>query len=74
MFKRKRIGFFGAGNMAEALAKGLLAAGVPQEALLASDLAEARRKGNRDVRRRPQGAARMEKELEAVRKILEGKK
>lgn len=46
--KGKRIGFFGAGNMAEALARGLLSAGVPAKMLLASDLAEARRKLFRD--------------------------
>jgi pyrroline-5-carboxylate reductase len=40
----KRIGFFGAGNMAEALARGLLAAGTPVSSIIASDVAEARRK------------------------------
>jgi len=40
----KRIGFFGAGNMAEALARGLLSGGVPADSLIASDVAEARRK------------------------------
>ena len=40
----KRIGFMGAGNMAEALARALLAAGLPPESISASDVAEARRK------------------------------
>lgn len=40
----RKIGFFGAGNMAEALSKGLISSGVPREALFASDLAEGRRK------------------------------
>lgn len=40
----KKIGFLGAGNMAEALARGLLASGVDPELLLASDLSEKRRK------------------------------
>lgn len=40
----KRIGFFGAGNMAEALARGLLSGGVPPAAIVASDVVEARRK------------------------------
>jgi pyrroline-5-carboxylate reductase len=39
----KRIGFFGAGNMAEALVRALLAAGVPAADIIASDVAEARR-------------------------------
>lgn len=42
--KSKHIGFFGAGNMAEALAKGLLAGKMPAANLLACDLKEARRK------------------------------
>lgn len=40
----KRIGFFGAGNMAEALARGLLSGGVPATDIIVSDLSEARRK------------------------------
>jgi len=40
----KHIGFLGAGNMAEALARGLLAGGVPPSLLLACDVAEPRRK------------------------------
>ncbi len=39
----RRIGFLGAGNMAEALARGLLSGGVAPSGLIASDLAEARR-------------------------------
>ncbi|MCD6405366.1 MAG: pyrroline-5-carboxylate reductase [Planctomycetes bacterium] len=44
LLEGKRIGFFGAGNMAEALARGLVSSGIPAERLFASDLAEARRK------------------------------
>jgi len=44
LLEGKRIGFLGAGNMAEALARALLAAGVPASAMTASDIAEARRK------------------------------
>jgi pyrroline-5-carboxylate reductase len=44
MLEGKRIGFFGAGNMTEALARGLLSSGVPKDALFASDLKEKRRK------------------------------
>ncbi|MHC4713768.1 MAG: pyrroline-5-carboxylate reductase [Planctomycetota bacterium] len=44
MLEGKRIGFFGAGNMAEALVSGLVLAGMPKEALIASDLKEDRRK------------------------------
>lgn len=43
MLEGKKIGFFGAGNMAEALCRGLLSAGVPAKELFASDLAEDRR-------------------------------
>ena len=39
----RRIGFIGAGAMAEALAGGLLASGVARERLLASDVDEGRR-------------------------------
>lgn len=45
MLGERRIGFVGAGAMAEALAGGLLASGVGRERLLASDLDESRRKG-----------------------------
>ena len=45
MLGQRRIGFVGAGAMAEALAGGLLASGVARERLLASDVDEARRKG-----------------------------
>jgi pyrroline-5-carboxylate reductase len=41
----RRIGFIGAGAMAEALAGGLVAAGVGREQLLASDVDPARRRG-----------------------------
>jgi pyrroline-5-carboxylate reductase len=40
----KRIGFIGCGAMAQALAGGLLAAGIPADHLRGSDLAEAQRK------------------------------
>ncbi len=40
----RRIGFIGAGAMAEALAGGLLASGVARERILASDVDEARRR------------------------------
>jgi len=40
----KRVGFFGAGNMAEALAGGLISQGMGKEFLIASDLKEDRRK------------------------------
>lgn len=48
MLEGKRIGFFGAGNMAEALAKGLISAGFAKEAIIASDLKEDRRKHFRE--------------------------
>jgi pyrroline-5-carboxylate reductase len=41
----QRIGFIGGGAMAEALAGGLIAAGVPPARILASDVDPARRKG-----------------------------
>jgi pyrroline-5-carboxylate reductase len=44
MLEGRRIGFVGAGAMAEALAGGLLAAGVARERLLASDVDGARRR------------------------------
>lgn len=40
----KRVGFMGAGNMAEALARALFAAGFTKDASIASDVSEARRK------------------------------
>ncbi|MFQ5514279.1 MAG: pyrroline-5-carboxylate reductase [Myxococcota bacterium] len=40
----KRVGTLGAGNMAEAILRGLLRAGLPAECLLASDPLEARRR------------------------------
>ena len=45
MLADRRIGFVGAGAMAEALAGGLLASGVGRERLLASDVDENRRRG-----------------------------
>ena len=45
MLADRRIGFVGAGAMAEALAGGLLASGVGRERLLASDIDETRRQG-----------------------------
>ncbi len=44
-----RIGFFGAGNMAEALARGLLSTGFPGASLMASDLKEDRRRHLREA-------------------------
>ncbi len=44
MLAERRIGFIGAGAMAEALAGGLLASGVARERLLASDVDAARRR------------------------------
>ncbi len=45
MLAESRIGFIGAGAMAEALAGGLLASGVGRERLVASDVDESRRRG-----------------------------
>jgi pyrroline-5-carboxylate reductase len=45
MLSKLRIGFIGAGAMAEALAGGLIASGVERERLLASDVDEERRRG-----------------------------
>lgn len=44
MLATQRIGFIGAGAMAEALAGGLAASGVPRERILASDVDAARRR------------------------------
>ncbi len=44
MLSQQRIGFIGAGAMAEALAGGLVASGVARERILASDVDEARRR------------------------------
>ena len=45
MLADRRIGFVGAGAMAEALAGGLVASGVGRERLLASDIDATRRQG-----------------------------
>ncbi len=44
LLEGKRIGFLGAGNMAEALVRGLISGGFPAGSIIASDVSEARRK------------------------------